>query len=55
MCWPGQVLPALCSEYQVNFFVAASIGVGLKGSLLSKGVYGKSKKTFSEKDLFTFI
>jgi len=52
---PGQVLPALCSEYQVNFFVAASIGVGLKGSLLSKGVYGKSKKTFSEKDLFTFI
>jgi len=52
---PGQVLPALCNEHQVNFFVAVSIGVGLKGSLLSKGVYGQSKKSFLEKDLFTLV
>jgi len=52
---PGQVLPALCNEHQVNFFVAASIGVGFKSALLSKGVYGQSKKSFLEKDLFTLV
>jgi len=52
---PRQVLPALCNEHQVNFFVAASIGVGFKSALLSKGVYGQSKKSFLEKDLFTLV
>jgi len=50
---PGQVLPLLCNEYKVNFFVATSIGIGLKSALLSKGVYAHSKKKFIEKDLFT--
>ncbi len=52
---PAQVLPTLCNEQQVNFFVATSIGVGLKGALLSKGVYTQSKKSFFEKDLFTLM
>ncbi len=52
---PGQVLPALCNEHQVNFFVATSIGVGLKSALLSKGVYTQSKKSFNEKDLLALM
>lgn len=48
---PGQVLPALCNEHQVNFFVATSIGVGFKSALLSKGVYTLSKKIFRENDI----
>ena len=52
---PGQVLPLLCNRYKVNFFVATSIGTGLKSALLSRGVYTYSKKTFVEKDLFTMM
>lgn len=48
---PGQVLPALCNEHQVNFFVATSIGTGFRSALLSKGIYTLSKKRFTEKDL----
>jgi len=47
---PGQVLPALCNEHHVNFFVATSIGIGFRSALLSKGVYTLSKKTFTEND-----
>ncbi len=50
---PGQVLPLLCNKYKINFFVATSIGIGLKSALLSKGVYAHSKKKFVKKDLFT--
>ena len=50
---PGQVLPSLCNEYQVNFFVATSIGIGFKSALLSKGIYAQNKKVFLEKDILT--
>ena len=36
---PGQVIPSLCNEYNINFFIANGVGEGLKNSLLSKGVY----------------
>jgi len=52
---PGQVLPKLCNELQVNFLVATSIGAGLKSALLSKGVYGVSKKKFTKQDLFGMV
>jgi len=52
---PGQVLPPLCNEHHVNFFVATSIGTGFKSALLSKGVYTQSKRTFLETDLFTLM
>ena len=48
---PGQVLPTLCNEYQINFFVATSIGTGFKSALLSKGVYTVSKRSFHESDI----
>jgi predicted Fe-Mo cluster-binding NifX family protein len=48
---PGQVLPALCNEYQINFFVAMSIGTGFKSALLSKGIYTVSKRSFHESDI----
>jgi predicted DNA-binding protein (UPF0251 family)/predicted Fe-Mo cluster-binding NifX family protein len=48
---PGQVLPSLCNEHHVNFFIASSIGTGFKSALLSKGVYTLSKKVFTENDL----
>jgi len=48
---PGQVLPALCNEYQINFFVATSIGTGFKSALLSKGVYTVSKRNVHESDI----
>ena len=50
---PGQILPSLCNELGVNFFIATSVGVGLKGALLSKGVYSISKKNLSKEDLFS--
>lgn len=52
---PGQILPIVCNEHQVNFFVSTSIGAGLRSALLSKGVYGQSKNPFLEKDIFTLI
>ncbi len=52
---PGQVLPKLCNELQVNFLVATTIGAGLKSALLSKGVSGVSKKKFSKQDLFRML
>jgi predicted DNA-binding protein (UPF0251 family) len=36
---PGQVLPSLCSQRHINFFIANGIGEGLKSALLSKGIY----------------
>jgi predicted DNA-binding protein (UPF0251 family)/predicted Fe-Mo cluster-binding NifX family protein len=36
---PGQVIPNICNQHNINFFVANSIGEGLKSALLSKGVY----------------
>ncbi len=52
---PGQVLPALCNEHQVNFFVAASIGVGFKSALLSKGIYVFIRKRVNEKNIIDTI
>jgi len=51
---PGQVLPALCMEYQINFFVAVSIGTGFKSALLSKGVYTVSKRNFKENEILNW-
>jgi len=51
---PGQVLPTFCNEYKVNFFVASSIGVGLKSALLSKGIYTTSKQYFKESDILNW-
>jgi len=48
---PGQVLPALCNNYQINFFVATSIGTGFKSALLSKGVYSVIRKKVHERDM----
>ncbi len=48
---PGQVLPTLCNEHKVNFFIATNIGTGFKSALLAKGVYTVSKRTFNENDL----
>ena len=36
---PGQIIPILCNENNINFFIANTIGAGLKSALLSKGVY----------------
>jgi len=52
---PGQVLPLLCNELQVNFFVADKIGSGLKSALLSKGVYARSTPHFTKQALFKML
>jgi predicted DNA-binding protein (UPF0251 family) len=52
---PGQILPRLSNMYGVNFFVAQSIGVGLKSALLSKGVYSIVKHQFTQKSLFSIV
>ena len=51
---PGQILPILCNEYKVNFFVAISIGAGFRSALLSKGIYTLSKNTFKESDILNW-
>ena len=48
---PGQVLPRLCNDHKVNFFIATAVGTGLKSALLSKGVYSVSRKSLTSKDL----
>ncbi len=52
---PGQILPLLCNEKKVNFFIATSIGEGLKSALLSKGVYAMSKKRCTKEELTSCI
>jgi len=51
---PGQILPIFCNEYKVNFFVAITVGVGLKSALLSKGIYAISKHSFKESDILNW-
>ena len=48
---PGQLLPIVCNEYHVNFFIATSIGVGFRSALLSKGVYTHTRKKLNEDEL----
>lgn len=36
---PAQIIPQICNKEGINFFVAKSIGAGLKNSLLSLGVH----------------
>jgi len=36
---PGQIIPSLCNQEKINFFISHSVGAGLKSALLSKGVY----------------
>jgi len=51
---PAQILPLLGNEHKVNFFVAMSVGAGLKNALLSKGIYTTSKGYFEEGDIFNW-
>ncbi len=51
---PAQVLPPLCTEYQINFFVAVSIGAGFKSALLSKGIYAVSRKNLQENEILNW-
>lgn len=48
---PGMALPKIFIEKNINFFITNEIGVGLKNSLLSKGIYTILKKNISQKDL----
>ena len=52
---PAQILPLICKEYKVNFFVATRIGVGLRSTLLSKGINAQSKNIFTEREFSTLI
>jgi len=53
---PGQIIPKLCVKYSVNFFVANSIGIGLKNTLLSKGVYSyKMDEDINVENLYTLL
>lgn len=36
---PSSVLPKLLQEQEVNYFITDKLGVGLKNSLIAKGVY----------------
>lgn len=36
---PAQAIPQICNKEGINFFVAKSIGAGLKNSLLSLGIH----------------
>jgi len=51
---PGQVLPQLCSKHQINFFLAESVGTGLKSALLSKGVHSKVERKISEESIVKY-
>ena len=51
---PGQVLPQLCSKHQINFFLAESIGEGLKSALLSKGVHTKVQSKITEQSILKY-
>ncbi len=52
---PGQILPILCNEKRVNFFIATYIGEGLKSALLSKGVYAMTKKRCTKEELVSCL
>jgi predicted Fe-Mo cluster-binding NifX family protein len=52
---PTSVLPNLLQEHEVNYFITDKIGIGLKNTLISKGIYPilKDNITFEEiTDLF---
>ena len=48
---PGQILPQFLIEKKINIFISSYIGEGLKGALLSKGIYSIVKDEVSEKSL----
>jgi predicted DNA-binding protein (UPF0251 family) len=48
---PGQILPQLCSQYKINFFITESLGEGLKSALLSKGIHSKIEKEITQKNI----
>jgi predicted DNA-binding protein (UPF0251 family) len=52
---PGQILPALCNQKSINFFIAEVVGEGLKSALLSKGIYSYPTKNISEENICTLV
>ncbi len=50
---PGQLLPGLLLEHNVNFFISSSIGEGLKNTLLAKGISPLVKKHVETEKLMT--
>ena len=49
---PGQVLPKMLNELNVNCFISTSIGSGLKEALKTKGIFSFVSKDFKEELLF---
>ena len=49
---PGQVLPQMLNELNVNYFLSTSIGTGLKEALKAKGIFCFEKKRFKEEHIF---
>jgi len=49
---PGQVLPQMLNELNVNYFLSTSIGSGLKEALKAKGIFSYVYKEFREEILF---
>jgi len=45
---PAQILPLICSQKGINFFMAEEIGTGLKSALLSRGVFSLIESDISE-------
>ena len=52
---PGQVLPQMLNELNVNYFLSTSIGTGLKEALKAKGIFYFEKKRFKNNDLFKIV
>lgn len=50
---PAQILPQLCLQHHINFFMSYGIGMGLKSALLSKGVYPINEKSITIKRIKT--
>ncbi len=44
---PSVILPNLLVEHDINYFITNKIGVGLKNSLITKGIYPILKDTLS--------
>lgn len=42
---PTSALPSLLQEHEVNYFITDKIGIGLKNTLISKGIYPILKDT----------
>lgn len=52
---PAIILPKILNEKNTNFFITSKLGVGLRNTLISKGIFPEIKQTINNEILLKLI